>query len=349
MSGNTFGKHFRVTTFGESHGEGIGVIIDGCPSNIDFDIDYIQSQMDRRRPGSTSLGTARNEKDSLKVLSGVFEGKTTGTPIALMLLNSNHKSGDYEEIKEIFRPGHADYTYFMKYGIRDYRGGGRSSGRETAARVAAGALAKLVLRGYGIEVNAAVRSVKNIRTEGKFAPPFKAPLFTVSSERDDEILALIEKARKDNDSLGGIVECHITGVPAGLGEPVFDKAEALLSHAVMSIGAVKGIEFGLGFSSTLICGSENNDQMDENGFLTNSAGGILGGITTGEEIVFSAAFKPTPSIAKKQITQSTDGSVREIEIKGRHDPIIIFRAIPVVEAMSAIVILDLLLERKAYE
>ena len=348
MSGNTFGKSFRITTFGESHGKALGVVIDGCPAGIDFDLAFIQSEMDRRRPGGTSIGTQRDEKDRIEVLSGVFEGKTEGTPIALMLFNNDQKSHDYSQIKDIFRPGHADYTYFMKYGIRDYRGGGRSSGRETSARVAAGALAKLVLRTKGIEVSAGIRSVKDIRVEGEFRPPFKGPLYTISNEKDEEILSLIDEAKRNKDSLGGVVECHITGVPAGLGEPVFDKTEALLSHAIMSIGAVKGIEFGLGFKSSELYGSENNDQMDEKGFITNNAGGILGGLTTGEEIIFRASFKPTPSIARVQHTLGTDGIVHELEINGRHDPTVLVRAIPVVEAMSAMTILDLLLEDMKY-
>ncbi len=348
MSGSTFGKNFRVTTFGESHGKALGVVIDGCPSGIDFDISFIQSELDRRRPGSTRIGTQRNEADKVEVLSGIFEGKTTGTPIAMAVFNTDQKSHDYSDIKDVFRPGHADFTYFMKYGIRDFRGGGRSSGRETLCRVAAGALAKLILRKYGITVDAAIRSVKDIYVPGDFIPPFKPPLFTVTDSRDSEILSLIEKAREMKDSLGGVIECHIKGVPAGLGEPVFDKAEALLSHAVMSIGAVKGIEFGLGFKAAEAFGSENNDEMDGNGFKTNNAGGILGGITTGEEIVFKAAFKPTPSIAKEQETTGIDGKSHIIEIKGRHDPIILVRAIPVVEAMSAITVLDLLLENKKY-
>lgn len=348
MSANTFGRNFRVTTFGESHGAALGVVIDGCPSNIDFDIDFIQSEMDRRRPGSTKIGTMRNEADQIEVLSGVFEGKTEGTPIAMVLFNKDQKSHDYNDIKEIFRPGHADYTYYRKYGIRDYRGGGRSSGRETAARVAAGALAKLILKEYGISVNAGIRSVKDITVNGEFNPPFKAPLFTISNEKDEEILALIEEAKRNKDSLGGVIECHIKGVPAGLGDPVFDKAEALLAHAIMSIGAVKGIEFGLGFEASKHYGSENNDQMDENGFKTNNAGGILGGITTGEEIIFRAAFKPTSSIARMQETLGIDGKSHQIEIKGRHDPIITVRAIPVIEAMSAITVLDMLLENRKY-
>lgn len=348
MSGNTFGKNFKITTFGESHGKALGVIIDGCPSDIDFDLDFIQSEMDRRRPGGAAIGTKRDEKDRIEVLSGVFESKTEGTPIALILYNNDQKSHDYDQIKDIFRPGHADYTYYKKYGIRDYRGGGRASGRETAARVAAGALAKLILKKYGIEVTAGVRSIKGIRVSGEFNPPFHAPLFTISNERDDEILSLIDEAVRNNDSLGGVVECHIKGVPSGLGEPVFDKTEALLSHAIMSIGAVKAIEFGEGFASTELYGSQNNDQMDESGFITNRAGGILGGITTGEEIIFKAAFKPTPSIAKRQETIDINGEERIIQIKGRHDPVIAIRALPVVEAMSAIVILDLLLENKKY-
>ncbi len=349
MSANTFGNLFRVTTFGESHGKALGCIIDGCPSGVGIDEGFIQSEMDRRRPGGTRIGTARNEGDRVSILSGVYEGLTTGTPIAMVLFNENQKSSDYDGLKDVFRPGHADYTYLKKYGLRDPRGGGRSSGRETSARVAAGAVAKLVLKGYGIRIDAAVRSVKDIVVDGGFEPPFTPPLFTVNGSRDEEILALIEKTRKDQDSLGGIVECHIKGVPAGLGDPVFDKVEAVLAHAEMSIGAVKGIEFGLGFGATQINASVMNDQMDADGFMTNNAGGMLGGITTGEDIVFRLAVKPTPSIAKPQKTVDVDGNARTVSITGRHDVTILVRILPVVEAMAAMTILDLMLENLRYE
>lgn len=349
MSANTFGNLFRVTTFGESHGKALGCIIDGCPSGVGIDEGFIQSEMDRRRPGGTRIGTARNEGDRVSILSGVYEGLTTGTPIAMVLFNENQKSSDYDGLKDVFRPGHADYTYLKKYGLRDPRGGGRSSGRETSARVAAGAVAKLVLKGYGIRIDAAVRSVKDIVVNGGFEPPFTPPLFTVNGSRDEEILALIEKTRKDQDSLGGIVECHIKGVPAGLGDPVFDKVEAVLAHAEMSIGAVKGIEFGLGFGATQINASVMNDQMDADGFMTNNAGGMLGGITTGEDIVFRLAVKPTPSIAKPQKTVDVDGNARTVSITGRHDVTILVRILPVVEAMAAMTILDLMLENLRYE
>ena len=349
MSANTFGKQFRVTTFGESHGMALGCIIDGCPSGIRIDEEFIQAEMDRRRPGGTKIGTSRNEKDKISILSGVYEGLTTGTPIAMVLFNENQKSSDYDNLKDIFRPGHADYTYFKKYGIRDPRGGGRSSGRETSARVAAGAIAKLVLKNYGIKIDAAIRSVKDITIDGPFCPPFFPPLFTVNKSKDEEILQLIERTKAELDSLGGTIECHISGVPAGLGDPVFDKAEALLAHAEMSIGAVKGIEFGLGFSSTLINASSMNDQMDENGFITNNAGGMLGGITTGEEIIFRLAVKPTPSIAKEQKTVDKCGKKRTISISGRHDVTVLVRIIPVVEAMAAITTLDMILENLKYE
>lgn len=349
MSANTFGNQFRVTTFGESHGMALGCIVDGCPSGIRIDEQFIQAEMDRRRPGGTKIGTARNEKDKISILSGVYEGLSTGTPIAMILFNENQKSNDYDNLKDIFRPGHADYTYFKKYGIRDPRGGGRSSGRETSARVAAGAIAKLVLKGYGVKVNAAIRSVKDIMIDGPFNPPFSPPLFTVNKSKDEQILDLIEKTKTELDSLGGTIECHISGVSAGLGDPVFDKAEALLAHAEMSIGAVKGIEFGLGFSSTFITASRMNDQMDANGFITNNAGGILGGITTGEEIVFRLAVKPTPSIAKEQKTIDIAGRERTISISGRHDVTVLVRIIPVVEAMAAITTLDMILENLKYE
>ena len=274
MSGNTFGKNFRVTTFGESHGAALGCIIDGCPSGIALDEDFIQSEMDRRRPGGTKIGTARDEKDRIRILSGVYQGKTLGTPITMIVENGDQRSSDYSAIADIYRPGHADYTYDMKYGIRDPRGGGRSSGRETLSRVAAGAVAKQILGKMGIAVTAAVSSVRDIVITGKPETPVP-PLYGRNSSRDSEILALIEEARKNGDSLGGIVECRMTGIPAGLGEPVFDKADALLSHAVMSIGAVKGIEFGAGFAAASMYGSENNDGMDGGGFLSNNAGGVL--------------------------------------------------------------------------
>ncbi|HIV98622.1 MAG TPA: chorismate synthase [Candidatus Ornithospirochaeta avicola] len=348
MSGNTFGTLFTVTTFGESHGKALGCVIDGCPAGIEIDQEFINSEMARRRPGLGNIGTGRKENDDVKILSGVFEGKSTGTPIMMIVFNESPKSSDYDDIKDIFRPSHADYTYYKKYGIRDYRGGGRASGRETLCRVAAGSIAKLVLKKMNIKIISAVREVKGIRCS-YFTPPFVPPLYTASKEHDEEIIKLIENTRNDGDSIGGVIETHISGCPAGLGEPVFDKLDATISHAVMSIGAVKGIEFGSGYRSTLLYGSQNNDQMDKEGFITNNAGGILGGISNGDEIIFSCFVKPTPSIYKEQKTLSIDNEERTIKIKGRHDPVILFRVLPVIEAMSAIALLDALLVAGCYE
>lgn len=348
MSGNSFGTIFRITTFGESHGEALGLVIDGCPSGFALDLDAIQKEMDRRRPGGTKLGTSRNEGDTIHVLSGLYEGRTTGAPIAMVLFNENQNSKDYGKLKDVFRPGHADYTYEKKWGIRDPRGGGRSSGRETSARVAAGAVAKQILSSRGVRIDAGVRAIGGIAAEGTdFVPPFSPPLFTVSGENDDRMLRLIEETRAEGDSLGGIVECRIRGLRAGIGEPCFDKLDALLAHAMLSIGAVKGIEFGLGFRAADVKGSVDNDQMDETGFLSNNAGGILGGISTGEEIVFRIAVKPTPSISREQRTVDRDIRPVELRIEGRHDPLIVVRILPVVEAMAALVILDSMLVDEA--
>ncbi|MDY5931291.1 MAG: chorismate synthase [Candidatus Ornithospirochaeta sp.] len=348
MAGNTFGEAFRVTTFGESHGIALGVIVDGFPAGIEIDEGFIQSEMDRRRPGGTKLGTMRSESDRIRILSGIFEGRSTGCPIAMMLENSNQKSGDYSAIQHLFRPGHADYTFQEKYGIRDYRGGGRTSGRETSARVAAGALAKILLGRKGISINAGVTMVHGIWAEDAlWNPPFKAPLYCVTCSNGDRMIEEIENAKRSLDSVGGIIECRIDGCPIGLGSPVFDKLDAMLAHAMLSIGAVKGIEFGSGFGASSLFGSQNNDQMEMRdgrpAFITNNAGGILGGLSNGNQIVFRIAVKPTPSIARKQHTVSDSFEDRDIEITGRHDPTILARAVVVVEAMAAITLLDALL------
>ncbi len=353
MGANTAGILYQFTTFGESHGKALGCVIDGFPSNVEIDLDFIQSEMDRRRPGGNKLGTQRMEGDKIQILSGIFEGRSTGSPIALIIENENQQSKDYSDIASIYRPGHADYTFDKKYGIRDYRGGGRSSGRETAARVAAGAFAKLYLKTLGIKINAAVVEVGAIKATGySWNPPFDAPLFAPSCKERDAMINEIEKARESKDSVGAVIECHIEGVPAGLGNPVFDKLDARLASAIFSLGAVKGFEVGRGFESARLKGSENNDQMrSENGkavFLSNNAGGILGGISNGENIVFRAAFKPTPSIALAQKTITKELENTEIEIKGRHDPCIAPRAVVVVEAMAATVILDEILISRAY-
>ena len=347
MAGNSFGQVFKVTTFGESHGEALGCIIDGCPAGIDFDQDFLQKMMDMRKPGAANnvAVTARSEADRAQVLSGVFEGKTTGTPIAIIVQNTSQISKDYSSIKDTFRPGHADYTYMQKYGIRDYRGGGRSSGRETCARVASGAVAMMLLSKYGIKVTAYTKraagiSCSKISLDEIERNPMRAP--------DNEAAGLmsqkINELRGKGDSAGGIVECVVSGVPAGLGEPVFDKADALLAQAMLSIGAIKGIEFGAGFASGDLTGSVNNDPMRKGGvFTSNNAGGILGGITRGDDIVFRVAVKPVPSIFIKQ--QTVDASLNECDIliEGRHDVCLCPRIVPVVQAMTAITLADLLL------
>lgn len=347
MAGNSFGQVFRVTTFGESHGEALGCIVDGCPAGIDFDLDFLQKMMDRRKPGAKNNAavTARSEADKAQVLSGVFEGKTTGTPIAVMIQNTSQISKDYSSIKDKFRPGHADFTYMQKYGIRDYRGGGRSSGRETCARVAAGAIAMMLLSKYGIKITAYTKkaagvSCTKINLDEIEQNPMRAP--------DNEAAVLmsekINELRLKGDSAGGIVECVASGVPMGLGEPVFDKADALLAQAMLSIGAVKGVEFGTGFDSADSTGSSNNDAMTKGGvFASNNAGGILGGITRGDDVVFRVAVKPVPSIFIKQQTVDVALNECDILIEGRHDVCLCPRIVPVVEAMTAITLADLLL------
>ena len=351
---SSFGRLLRLTTFGESHGKAIGGVVDGFPSGVRIDEDFIRSEMGRRRPGSTPLGTKRNESDEVNILSGVYNGLSTGAPIGFMIENRTQISSDYSEIEHKYRPGHADYTFDAKYGIRDPRGGGRSSGRETAARVFGGALAKLFLREHGISVSAGVVEIGGIKAENdEWNPPFPSPLYAPQCDALDKMLERIEEARRASDSAGGVIECRIEGVPAGLGDPVFDKLDAALAMAVVSIGAVKGIEFGAGFSSTEKRGSENNDQMRaEDGrpvFLSNNAGGILGGISNGNTILFRAAVKPTPSIAKEQLTITDRMENTSISVRGRHDPVIVPRAVVVVEAMAALTIADALLLQRAYE
>lgn len=313
---NTFGSFFRVTTFGESHGPMIGAVIDGIESNLPLDVGRIQKELDRRRPAQNEFESQRKEHDRIEIVSGVFEGRTTGTPVAILIRNTDQHSKDYENLKDVYRPGHADETYEARYGVRDYRGGGRASGRETAARVAAGAVAKQVLESKGIAIESRIISIHGRK------------------ENFDEIL---EEAKRKGESVGGVLECTVKGMPKGIGEPVFDKLDAYIAHAVMSIGAVKGIEFGSGFSSELLYGSENN--------LPCNAGGILGGISDGNDIGFRVAVKPTPSIAKPQPMKTRDGGIREVGIEGRHDVCICLRIGPVVEAMTAIAVLDQLYAR----
>lgn len=354
MGFNSFGKLLTVTTFGESHGDGLGCIIDGFPSNIEIDMDFIQSEMDRRRPGGNKLGTNRSEGDKINILSGVYKGRSTGAPIAIVVYNTNQRSGDYSNIESVYRPGHADYTYQQKYSIRDPRGGGRSSGRETLSRVAAGAFAKLFLRSLSIDISAGIVKVGGVEAKDyEWNPPFEGPLFAPFCNERELMIKEIDDARMNLDSVGCVIECHIDGAPIGLGDPAFDKLDANLAKAIFSLGAVKGFEIGSGFSSSEKHGSENNDEMECNdgkvSFLSNNAGGILGGISNGNQIVFRAAFKPTPSIARKQRTINQNGENVDLEITGRHDPCIGPRAVVVVEAMAALVIADEILIKRAYE
>ena len=348
MNGNSFGDAFRITTFGESHGPALGVVIDGVPAGLKISLEDIQTDLDRRKPGQSVLTTQRSEADAVEILSGVFEGVTSGTSLAMLIRNTDQRSRDYGNLSEIFRPGHADYSYFVKYGIRDYRGGGRSSGRETAARVAAGAVAKLLLQSAGVKIKACTRSVGKVYAE-KYDWDFveKNPVRTADPDKADAMAEAINNARMNLDSIGGTIECVVENVPAGWGEVVFDKLDAVLAHAMLSLGAVKGIEFGDGFAAAETLASENNDSPTSNGWASNHAGGVLGGISNGADIVFRIAVKPTPSIARKQQTVDKDGKAVECEIHGRHDPCLCPRMVPVVEAMAAIVLADMMLKNRS--
>ena len=349
MSGNTMGTVFRVTTFGESHGPALGAVIDGVPPRLAISPQDIQEKLDRRKPGGSPVSTSRKEADRVEILSGVFEGYTTGTALALLIYNRDARSDDYDGIRDAYRPGHADRTYMEKYGIRDYRGGGRASGRETAGRVAAGAVAAAYLKTRGIDIRS-----YTLRAAGVSCSTFDPavidtnPMYAPDAGAAEEMLRRATEAAARGDSTGGIVECRISGCPAGLGAPVFDKLDADLSKAVLSVGAVKGIEFGSGFACADMLGSEHNDTMDRTGFLSNNAGGILGGISTGDEIVFRAAVKPTPSISREQKTVDEAGNERRITVEGRHDACICPRIVPVLEAMAAIVLADHLLRNEMY-
>lgn len=341
MAGSTFGERLKITTFGESHGEAVGVIVEGVTPGVELDEAYVQVQMDRRRPGQSSVTTPRKEYDRIRILSGIYEGKTTGTPLCIMLNNTDMRPSAYDDIKNLYRPGHADLTYDRKYGIRDYRGSGRASGRETAGRVAAGAVARKLLERREVSVLAYTTEVGGIRCE-TFDPEVieRNPVRACDPAAAERMLERIEQLAAQGDSCGGIVECRIRGVAAGLGEPVFDKLDAELAKAMLSIGAVKGIEFGAGFQAASMLGSEHNDQMDAQGFRTNHAGGILGGISTGADIVFRVVVKPTSSISVPQRTVDVHGNEREIVTIGRHDPCICPRIVPVIEAMACLVIED---------
>ena len=349
MAGSIYGKLFTVTTWGESNGKGLGVVIDGCPAGLSLSSEDIQLYLNRRKPGQSRFTTPRKEDDAVEILSGVFEGKTTGTPISLVVYNRNQKSKDYSEIAACYRPGHADYTFDAKYGFRDYRGGGRSSGRETIGRVAAGAVAAKILKELGITLTAYTRSIGDISISTlDLAEIANNALYMPDADAAVKASAYLDTCMQEHDSSGGVIECIIDGMPAGIGEPVFDKLDADLAKAIFSIGAVKGFEIGDGFLTSFAKGSENNDAFfyDENGNVckkTNHAGGILGGISDGSPIVFRAAVKPTPSIAQLQHTVNADGEAVDINIRGRHDPVVVPRAVVVVEAMAAITILDLML------
>ncbi|MGI6002400.1 MAG: chorismate synthase [Lachnospiraceae bacterium] len=353
MAGSSFGNIFRITTWGESHGKAIGAVVDGCPAGIALTETDIQYYLNLRRPGTSRAATARQESDTVEILSGVFEGRTTGTPISMLIRNTDQHSGDYANIAGCYRPGHSDYTFDAKYGFRDYRGGGRSSGRETAGRVAGGAVALKMLDECGIRITAYTKSIGPVSIDDDpdgydEAEIMRNPLFMPNKEAAARAMAYIEQMRSMQDSAGGIIECRIDGVPAGLGDPVFGKLSASLAQAISSIGAVKGFEIGEGFHAAVMRGSEDNDAFmpDGRGGITkrtNHAGGILGGISDGSPIVFRAAFKPVASISRPQDTVTRDGKAAQLTIKGRHDPVIPPRAVVVVKSMAALVIADALL------
>ena len=349
MPGNSFGTLFRITSFGESHGTGVGVVIDGVPPGLSLTEEDVQLECDRRKPGQSHVTTPRKESDLISILSGVFQGKTTGTPLAMMVRNTDTDTAAYDGIKDMFRPGHADYTYLMKYGLRDYRGSGRASGRETVARVAAGAVAKLLLRPKGVRITAYTLEAGGIACKSVDLSVIEEnPLRAADAGAAKKMEALVKEMAERGDSVGGIVECRVAGAPPGLGEPVFDKLDAELAKAMLSLGSVKGIEFGTGFAAAGMKGSEHNDWMNEDGFMTNHAGGVLGGISTGEEILFRIAVKPTSSLSSPQKTVDLKGHEREIRTEGRHDPCICPRIVPVVEAMTALVLIDFFLIHTAF-
>ncbi len=350
MCGNTFGRVFRLTTFGESHGPGLGGVVDGCPAGMDLSEEDIQKELNKRRPGSHVGSTSRVERDRVRILSGVFEGRTTGTPIGFYIENEDQRPKDYSHIKDIFRPGHADFTYHAKYGIRDYRGGGRASGRETVCRVVGGAIAQKFLSSRGIEIVGYTREFGGIAAE-VIAPQTaeELPFFAPDPSVIDLWKQRVEEVKKEGDSIGGIVEVQAMGVPPGLGEPVFDKLDARLAYALMGVGAVKAVEIGVGVEAAQLKGSENNDYMTKEGFVSNNAGGILGGISSGQPIVVRAAIKPIPSISIPQRTINTRGQEVSLQIKGRHDVSAIPRIVPVIKAMVALTLADMYLLQFGYQ
>jgi chorismate synthase len=349
MSGNSFGNSFIVTTFGESHGVALGCVIDGCPPGLDLCEEDIQKELDKRKPGSSKYTTQRKEDDKVEILSGVFEGKTTGTPIGLLIRNKDQKSKDYDELKEVFRPSHADYVYSKKYGFRDHRGGGRSSARETAMRVAAGAVAKKYLADHlNIKVTGYLSQIGSLKIKSiDLSEINNNPFFCPDKDILKDIENLIDQLRKEGDSIGAKIEVVVSNLPVGLGEPVFDKLEADLAKGLMSINAVKGFEVGKGFDLVVAKGSESRDEMSPDGYLSNNSGGISGGISTGQDINVSIALKPTSSINKEGQTINSSGESQQIQVKGRHDPCVGVRATPIAEAMTALVIMDHFLRNRA--
>lgn len=355
MPGNTFGQLFQLTTFGESHGEAIGGIIDGCPAGLEIDPDFIQSELERRKPGQSHITTQRKEDDKVRFLSGILEGKTTGTPIGFIIENKDPKSKDYNHLKNVYRPSHADYTYEAKYGIRDHKGGGRSSARETACRIVGGAIAKLMLQKNNVSIQAYVSCVKHVKLE---IPYQKLDLSKTESSiircpdenTANKMIALIEETRKAGNTVGGIITCVIKGTPVGLGEPVFDKLHADLGKAMLSINAVKGFEYGAGFDAVNAYGSELNDEFSSDHktitTTTNNSGGVQGGISNGQDIYFNVAFKPVATIMQTQRTVNSAGETVDLEAKGRHDPCVLPRAVPIVESMAALVLADHLLRSR---
>ncbi|MBY6191931.1 chorismate synthase [Microbulbifer agarilyticus] len=349
MSGNTFGKLFCVTTFGESHGPALGCIVDGCPPGLEISAEEIQLELDRRKPGTSRYTTQRREADQVKILSGVFEGKTTGTPIGLLIENTDQRSKDYANISEQIRPAHADYTYWAKFGLRDYRGGGRSSARETAMRVAAGAIAKKWLKQqFGIEVRGYLSQLGPIKVDKlDWSQVNENPFFCPDADKVPEMEEYMQALIKEGNSIGARISVHASGVPAGLGEPIFDRLDADLAHALMSINAVKGVEIGAGFASVEQKGTEHRDEITEDGFQSNHAGGVLGGISSGQELIAHIALKPTSSLRIPGKSLDINGNPIEVVTKGRHDPCVGIRATPIAEAMMALVLVDHVLRQRA--
>jgi len=358
MAGNSFGTLYKLTSFGESHGKAVGGVIEGVLPGTVIDEEYVQSELDRRRPGQSAITTPRDEKDRVEFLSGIFEGKATGTPIGFVIWNKDQRSKDYGNIKDVYRPSHADYTYQSKYGIRDYRGGGRSSARETIARVVAGAIAKLMLKQWGITINAYTSKVGDLKLDKSYKEldlnqTEENIVRCPDQDMAAKMIEYIDQVRRDKDSVGGVISCVVGQVPIGLGEPVFDKLHAMLGSAMLSINAVKGFEYGLGFDATHLTGSQHNDEFYMDGdrvrTRTNRSGGIQGGISNGEDIYFNVAFKPIATVLKEQTTVNRSGEEIKSTTKGRHDPCVLPRAVPIVEAMTAMVLIDAILLNKMYQ